>query len=181
MVGAISFALLPASSALAQSNIPEPEVRGEVVVPPGAQPGFHRVHRARYHRVDVRGRGIARSGPGVAVRRPSPLEERRPHLARPSAARVESCRWSAGLRSRERLIEIPGERLCPHPEAEEAARCERCRGLGFFPEPNHDIDREQRRRYHADDVPWQDLRRTGRPSSSDMTDDDQVEAEDDVH
>lgn len=39
VVGAISFALLSASSALAQSNIPEPEVRGEVVVPPGAQPG----------------------------------------------------------------------------------------------------------------------------------------------
>jgi LPXTG-motif cell wall-anchored protein len=39
VVGAISFALLSASSALAQSNIPEPEVRGEVVVPPGAQQG----------------------------------------------------------------------------------------------------------------------------------------------
>jgi hypothetical protein len=39
VVGAISFALLSASSALAQSNIPEPEVRGEVVVPPGAGPG----------------------------------------------------------------------------------------------------------------------------------------------
>jgi LPXTG-motif cell wall-anchored protein len=39
VVGAISFALLSASSALAQSNIPEPQVRGEVVVPPGAQPG----------------------------------------------------------------------------------------------------------------------------------------------
>jgi LPXTG-motif cell wall-anchored protein len=39
VVGAISFALLSASSALAQSNIPKPEVRGEVVVPPGAQPG----------------------------------------------------------------------------------------------------------------------------------------------
>jgi LPXTG-motif cell wall-anchored protein len=39
VVGAISFALLSASSALAQSNIPEPEVRGEVVVPPGAQSG----------------------------------------------------------------------------------------------------------------------------------------------
>jgi LPXTG-motif cell wall-anchored protein len=39
VVGAISFALLSASSALAQSNIQEPQVRGEVVVPPGAQPG----------------------------------------------------------------------------------------------------------------------------------------------
>ena len=39
VVGAISFALLSASSALAQSNIPEPEVRGEVVVPPGAESG----------------------------------------------------------------------------------------------------------------------------------------------
>jgi LPXTG-motif cell wall-anchored protein len=39
VAGAISFALLSASSALAQSNIPEPEVRGEVVVPPGAQSG----------------------------------------------------------------------------------------------------------------------------------------------
>jgi LPXTG-motif cell wall-anchored protein len=39
VVGAISFALLSASSALAQSNIPEPQVGGEVVVPPGAQPG----------------------------------------------------------------------------------------------------------------------------------------------
>jgi LPXTG-motif cell wall-anchored protein len=39
VVGALSFALLSASSALAQSNIPEPEVRGEVVVPPGAQSG----------------------------------------------------------------------------------------------------------------------------------------------
>jgi hypothetical protein len=39
VAGTISFALLSASSALAQSNIPEPDVRGEVVVPPGAQPG----------------------------------------------------------------------------------------------------------------------------------------------
>ena len=39
VVGAISFALLSASSALAQSSIQEPEVRGEVVAPPGAQPG----------------------------------------------------------------------------------------------------------------------------------------------
>ena len=39
VVGAVSFALLSASSALAQSNIPGPEVRGEVVVPPGAQSG----------------------------------------------------------------------------------------------------------------------------------------------
>jgi LPXTG-motif cell wall-anchored protein len=39
VVGAISFALLSASSALAQSSIQEPEVRGEVVVPPGAQQG----------------------------------------------------------------------------------------------------------------------------------------------
>jgi LPXTG-motif cell wall-anchored protein len=39
VVGAISFALLSASSALAQSNIPDPQVRGEVVVPPGAQAG----------------------------------------------------------------------------------------------------------------------------------------------
>ena len=39
VVGAVSFALLSASSALAQSNIPDPQVRGEVVVPPGAQPG----------------------------------------------------------------------------------------------------------------------------------------------
>jgi LPXTG-motif cell wall-anchored protein len=37
--GAISFALLSATSALAQSSIPEPQVRGEVVVPPGAQSG----------------------------------------------------------------------------------------------------------------------------------------------
>jgi LPXTG-motif cell wall-anchored protein len=35
VVGAISFALLSASSALAQSNIPEPGGGGEVVVPPG--------------------------------------------------------------------------------------------------------------------------------------------------
>ena len=33
--GAISFALLSATSALAQSNIPEPDVLGDVVVPPG--------------------------------------------------------------------------------------------------------------------------------------------------
>ena len=39
VAGTISFALLSASSALAQSNIPEPEVLGEVVVPPGAEPG----------------------------------------------------------------------------------------------------------------------------------------------
>jgi LPXTG-motif cell wall-anchored protein len=39
VVGAISFALLSASSALAQSTIGEPEVRGEVVVPPGAESG----------------------------------------------------------------------------------------------------------------------------------------------
>jgi LPXTG-motif cell wall-anchored protein len=39
VVGAISFAMLSASSALAQSNIPEPQVRGEVVAPPGAQSG----------------------------------------------------------------------------------------------------------------------------------------------
>jgi LPXTG-motif cell wall-anchored protein len=44
VVGAISFALLSASSALAQSNIPGPQVRGEVVVgevvvPPGAESG----------------------------------------------------------------------------------------------------------------------------------------------
>ena len=39
VVGAISFAMLSASSALAQSSISDPEVRGEVVVPPGAQPG----------------------------------------------------------------------------------------------------------------------------------------------
>jgi LPXTG-motif cell wall-anchored protein len=39
VAGTISFALLSASSALAQSNIPEPDVRGEVVVPPGADPG----------------------------------------------------------------------------------------------------------------------------------------------
>jgi hypothetical protein len=39
VVGAISFALLSASSALAQSSIGDPQVRGEVVVPPGAQPG----------------------------------------------------------------------------------------------------------------------------------------------
>jgi LPXTG-motif cell wall-anchored protein len=39
VVGAISFALLSASSALAQSSIPDPVVRGEVVVPPGAQSG----------------------------------------------------------------------------------------------------------------------------------------------
>ena len=39
VAGTISFALLSASSALAQSNIPEPDVRGEVVVPPGAEPG----------------------------------------------------------------------------------------------------------------------------------------------
>jgi LPXTG-motif cell wall-anchored protein len=39
LAGTISFVLLSAASALAQSNIPQPEVRGEVVVPPGAQPG----------------------------------------------------------------------------------------------------------------------------------------------
>jgi LPXTG-motif cell wall-anchored protein len=36
VVGAVSFALLSASSALAQSSIPQPQVRGEVVTPPGA-------------------------------------------------------------------------------------------------------------------------------------------------
>jgi LPXTG-motif cell wall-anchored protein len=36
VVGAISFALLSASSALADSSIQQPEVRGEVVTPPGA-------------------------------------------------------------------------------------------------------------------------------------------------
>jgi LPXTG-motif cell wall-anchored protein len=39
VAGTISFALLSATSALAQSNIPGPEVRGEVVAPPGAQAG----------------------------------------------------------------------------------------------------------------------------------------------
>jgi LPXTG-motif cell wall-anchored protein len=39
VAGTISFALLSASSALAQSTIQEPDVRGEVVVPPGVQPG----------------------------------------------------------------------------------------------------------------------------------------------
>jgi LPXTG-motif cell wall-anchored protein len=39
VAGTISFVLLSATSALGQSNIPEPEVRGEVVAPPGAQPG----------------------------------------------------------------------------------------------------------------------------------------------
>ena len=39
VVGAISFAVLSASSALAQSSIPEPQVRGEIVVPPGAESG----------------------------------------------------------------------------------------------------------------------------------------------
>jgi LPXTG-motif cell wall-anchored protein len=39
VAGTISYALLSASSALAQSNIAEPDVRGEVVVPPGADPG----------------------------------------------------------------------------------------------------------------------------------------------
>ena len=39
VAGTISLALLSASSALAQSSIPEPQVRGEVVVPPGAQSG----------------------------------------------------------------------------------------------------------------------------------------------
>jgi LPXTG-motif cell wall-anchored protein len=39
VVGAIAFALLSASSALAQSSIPDPVVRGEVVVPPGAESG----------------------------------------------------------------------------------------------------------------------------------------------
>jgi LPXTG-motif cell wall-anchored protein len=37
--GSISFVLLSATSALAQSNIPGPDVRGEVVVPPGAESG----------------------------------------------------------------------------------------------------------------------------------------------
>jgi LPXTG-motif cell wall-anchored protein len=36
VAGTISFALLSASSALAQSSIPQPQVRGEVVTPPGA-------------------------------------------------------------------------------------------------------------------------------------------------
>jgi LPXTG-motif cell wall-anchored protein len=39
LAGTISFALLSASSALADSSIPEPQVLGEVVAPPGAQPG----------------------------------------------------------------------------------------------------------------------------------------------
>jgi LPXTG-motif cell wall-anchored protein len=39
VAGTIFFVLLSATSALAQSNIPGPEVRGEVVVPPGAQTG----------------------------------------------------------------------------------------------------------------------------------------------
>jgi hypothetical protein len=39
VTGMISFALLSASSAFAQSSIPEPQVRGEVVTPPGAGPG----------------------------------------------------------------------------------------------------------------------------------------------
>ena len=39
VVGAISFALLSASSALAQSSIGDPQVRGDVVVPPGAESG----------------------------------------------------------------------------------------------------------------------------------------------
>jgi LPXTG-motif cell wall-anchored protein len=39
VVGAISFALLSASSALAESSIPKPQVLGEVVVPPGAESG----------------------------------------------------------------------------------------------------------------------------------------------
>jgi LPXTG-motif cell wall-anchored protein len=39
LAGTISFAVLSASSALAQSNIPGPEVLAEVVVPPGAQSG----------------------------------------------------------------------------------------------------------------------------------------------
>jgi LPXTG-motif cell wall-anchored protein len=37
--GVLSFMLLSAASALAQSNIPPDEVGGEVVVPPGAGPG----------------------------------------------------------------------------------------------------------------------------------------------
>jgi len=36
VAGTISFALLSASSALAQSSIPEPHVLGKVVTPPGA-------------------------------------------------------------------------------------------------------------------------------------------------
>jgi LPXTG-motif cell wall-anchored protein len=39
MVGALSFALLSASSALADSSIQKPQVRGEVVTPPGAGGG----------------------------------------------------------------------------------------------------------------------------------------------
>jgi LPXTG-motif cell wall-anchored protein len=39
VAGTISFVLLSATSALAQSNIPGPGVRGEVVAPPGAQAG----------------------------------------------------------------------------------------------------------------------------------------------
>ena len=41
VTGTICFALLSASSALAQSNVPPggADVRGEVVVPPGADPG----------------------------------------------------------------------------------------------------------------------------------------------
>jgi len=39
VAGTIPLMLLSATSALAQSNIPEPEVRGEVVVAPGAQSG----------------------------------------------------------------------------------------------------------------------------------------------
>ena len=39
VVGAISLVLVSASSALAQSSIADPQVRGEVVVPPGAESG----------------------------------------------------------------------------------------------------------------------------------------------
>ena len=39
VAGTVTFALVTASSALAQSSIGDPQVRGEVVVPPGAQSG----------------------------------------------------------------------------------------------------------------------------------------------
>lgn len=34
--GVLGLTLLSATSALAQSNLPEPDIRGDVVVPPGA-------------------------------------------------------------------------------------------------------------------------------------------------
>ena len=37
--GVVGFTLLSVTSALAQSTLPDPDVRGEVVVPPGAGPG----------------------------------------------------------------------------------------------------------------------------------------------